>query len=74
MKILHTPFIVQTICKNGSEKYGANASCSFWYDGVSNRIDISQWGETKSIAENKLMTFLSQDGQNELSIIEKAKN
>jgi len=60
MKIKHTPITITTVAKNGSERFGATASCNMYYtDNI--KAEINQFGKTKRIAEEKLLKLLGND-------------
>jgi hypothetical protein len=63
MIIYHTPIMVETIAKNGSERYGANASCTFGTDpeGKHRMIDLTMHGKTKAEAIEKIKKCLAGD-------------
>lgn len=54
----------ETICKNGSEKHGCNATTymSGYKDGTM-RMKVSQFGKNKKEAEEKLLNFLTSDSE-----------
>jgi|GEM_PF-1476599 len=61
--LYYTTISLETICKNGSEKYGANACTT-----ISDKPDglfmaVTQHGKTKIDARKKLVKFLKSDGK-----------
>jgi hypothetical protein len=58
--IYHTPIQVETICKNGSERSGANASCKFGTDPKGKLFEITKYGKTKQAAINELTNILKR--------------
>lgn len=64
IKIYYENIKFETICKNGSEKHGCNAttymSC---YKNGTMRIKVSQFGKNKKEAEEKLLNFLTSDSE-----------
>ena len=61
-KIYFTPIEIETICKNGSERLGANALCYFSNDPEGRFFLVSYHGATKAEAKTKLINFLSGNG------------
>lgn len=63
-KIYYETIKIETICKNGSEKFGANAitNMSMDIDG-SMKMEVSQFGKTKKEAKEKLLKFLTDDAE-----------
>lgn len=63
-KIYYETIKIETICKNGSEKFGANAitNMSMNRDG-SMKIEVWQFGKTKKEAESKLLKFLTNNAE-----------
>jgi hypothetical protein len=61
-KIYYETIKIETICKNGSEKFGAEAitNISESKDG-SRKMEITQFGKTKVEAEAKLLKFLTDN-------------
>lgn len=61
-KIYYETIKIETICKNGSEKFGAIAitNISDNRDG-SMKMEVSLFGKTKIQAERKLLKFLTDD-------------
>lgn len=56
---------IETICKNGSEKHGANAktTTSLSKDGTALKMEVSQYGKTKEEAKQKLIDFITGKGK-----------
>lgn len=66
MIVYHTPITITTIAKNGSERFGANASCKFSAGSpVGKFMEINQFGKTKELAKAKLLEIL-KDGADEI--------
>lgn len=63
-KIYYETIKFQTICKNSSEKFGANAitKVSGNRDG-SLKMEVSQFGKTKKEAAEKLLKILTDDAE-----------
>ena len=63
-KIYYETIKIETICKNGSEKFGAIAitNMSGNRDG-SMKMEVSQFGKTKIEAGQKLRKFLTDDSE-----------
>lgn len=63
-KIYYETIRIETICKNGSEKFGVNAitNMSSNKDG-SMKMEVSYFGKTKQEAESKLLKFLTDNSE-----------
>jgi len=75
MIINHTPIVLKTICKNGSEKLGGNASCKFKIDNspIERFVEVEQFAPTTKEAAERLINFLSGNGQYQLKEIQEDK-
>lgn len=63
-KIFHLPITVKAICKNGSERYGAVATCKYWHEEPERlKIEVSQYGKNMNAAKEKLINFLEGNGK-----------
>jgi hypothetical protein len=70
LKLYYTPISVKTLCNNGSERFGANATTTLSFDPNKTFTAISIYGKTKVDAERKLMEFLSDDENVLLELVE----
>lgn len=63
--VYHTPIIVKTVAKNGSERLGATAVCNTWtfMEGQKVEFEYTQRGDTKADALEKINNFLSGNGK-----------
>lgn len=64
MTVYHTPITVETVAKNGSERFGAHAKCTYWqqYEGMEPmKITYEQYGKTKKEAVQKAKEFLGKN-------------
>lgn len=63
--IYYTTITYQSICKKDNWKLGGNASAFMAdsKDGKPMKIEVNQYGKTKKEAEEKLIKFLSSNGQ-----------
>jgi len=64
MKLYYTPITTKTVCKNGSEKFGAHAITKFGQD-PEKLFELELHGNSKKAAEQKLLNFLTGNGANE---------
>lgn len=68
--VYHTEIKFFPVAKNGSERFGVEAKCKFWYEGSRFKIDTCAHGKTKEEAEWKLLEFMSANGFNSLELVE----
>lgn len=66
--VYHTPIIVKTVAKNGSERLGATAVCNTWTFMKGQRVEfqITMQGDTKADAIEKINNFLSGKGKHKV--------
>lgn len=57
--VQYSPIKVEAICKKGSEKYGATATCTMEIAGLN--VEVSQFGHTKEEAKKKLLNFIYEN-------------
>jgi hypothetical protein len=68
--IYHTAIKTETVCKNGSERFGAKAICKFSFKPNAMPMEVTIEGKTKLEAEQKMLKFLNSDKYFKLSLIE----
>lgn len=72
-KIYYTPITYQSNLRKDNWKHGGNAS-TFMSDDFSLerplKMEVNQYGRTKDEAREKLLKFLSSNGQTEIECVE----
>ncbi|MGY0037667.1 hypothetical protein [Pedobacter sp. NJ-S-72] len=70
-KIYYKPITITTVCVNGSERFGATASTYFSMDRNKKFWEVNMSGKTKKKdAEEKLMTFLTSNGKDQIEEVQ----
>lgn len=69
--VLYTKIKTETICKNGSEKYGAKSTCEYSCNGGKKWIQVTFSGDSKADSHEKLMNFLSNNGNDFIKQVNK---
>lgn len=66
-KIYHTPIIVTANAKNGSLRFGATASCTYWIEEIAGgfKVEFSIGGKTLEEAKARCISFLESNGKME---------
>lgn len=69
--IYYTTITYQSICKKDNWKLGGNASTFMAdsKDGKPMKMEVNQYGKTKKEAEEKLIKFLSSNGQTNIECV-----
>lgn len=69
--IYYTTITYQSICKKDNWKLGGNASTfvSDSKDGKPMKMEVNQYGKTKKEAKEKLIKFLSSNGQTNIECV-----